>query len=96
MGWNSGYTVMEQTVIVLYDRGLLNKEVLDAVMQPYFGTDIDSGGSQNLKTKDGLLVEDLICKIMEPDKYREATEGFIPDPDDPEWNEKLSDLWYEI
>jgi len=96
MGWNEGYRIMEQQVVTLYDMGLLNKEVLNTIMQPYCGTDIDSGGSQNLRAKDGKDVEKIIVFIMEPEKYREATEGFVPDPKEPEWNGKLSDLWYEI
>jgi hypothetical protein len=96
MGWNAGYTIMEQQVISLYDMGLLNKEVLNALMQPFCNTDIDHGGSYDLKSKDGKSADNIICFIMEPEKYREATEGFVPDPEDPEWNEKLYNLCSEI
>lgn len=87
---------MEQQVISLYDMGVLTKEVLNYTMQPYYGTDIDSGGSRNLKAKDGKGVEEIICLIMEPERYKEATENFIPDPKEPNYNGKLDDMWYEI
>jgi len=60
---------MERSLISLYDTGVLTKTVLEAVMEPYKETDCDSGGSFNLRTNDGLGVEQVICKIMEPEKY---------------------------
>jgi hypothetical protein len=33
---------------------------------------------------------------MEPKRYMEAIDDFVPDPKDPEWNEKLYDLCNEI
>ncbi len=69
MGWNAGYTIMEQTIIALYDTGALTAELLDAVMTPYKHSDCDSGGSYNLVSKDGLGVEEIICKIMKPEEY---------------------------
>ena len=30
MGWNQGYTIMESQVIAIYDKGLLNKDILSA------------------------------------------------------------------
>lgn len=96
MGWNVGYEIMEQQVITLYDAGLLNKEVLNALMEPFRDTDIDHGGSQNLRAKDGKSADNIICFIMEPKRYGEATEGFVPDPEEPDWNEKLYDLCSEI
>lgn len=96
MGWNKGYRIMEQQVVCLYDKGLLNKEVLDTMMEPFKGTDIDHGGSQDLRTNDGKSADDVICFIMEPEKYQEAIESFIPDPEEPDWNEKLYELYNEI
>jgi hypothetical protein len=96
MGWNDGYKIMERQVVELYDLNFLNKEILNAIMQPFCNTDIDHGGSQNLKSKDEKSADDIVCFIMEPEKYLEATENFIPDPEDPSYNEKLYDLWNEI
>lgn len=105
MGWNAGYTIMEAQVIALYDKGVLTAELLDTVMEPYKYTDCDEGGSKNLKTKDGLPVELVICKVMKPDEYQKAI-------DNPDWkdlpyqydksldnwanNEKLWDLYWSI
>jgi hypothetical protein len=96
MGWNVGYEIMEKQVVELYDLGLLNKDVLNAIMQPFCNKDIDHGGSNDLKSRDGKSADDIICFIMEPEKYREATENFISDPEEPDYNEKLHKLWYEI
>lgn len=96
MGWNTGYTIMEQQIISLYDAGMLDKEILNALMEPFKNTDIDHGGCRNLRSKDGKSADDIVCFIMEPKKYQDAVDGFIPDPQEPDWNEKLYDLYNEI
>jgi hypothetical protein len=96
MGWNTGYTIMESQVVSLYDKGVLNKDVLNAIMEPFRDSDIDSGGSMELKAKDGKSADNIICFIMEPEKYNEAIKDFVPDPEEPDWNEKLYDLCEEI
>lgn len=75
MGWNSGFKVMEKTVITAYDENILTSEILDKIMSPYKGTDCDSGGSQNLLSKDDLCVEEIICKIMKPEEYQKAVDN---------------------
>lgn len=65
MGWNAGYTIFEATVIGAYDLGKLDKELLSVLMEPYRGSDIDSGGSRDLVANDGLDVVDVVCKIWE-------------------------------
>ena len=62
MGWNSGYTVFEATVVVAYDLGKLDKALLAVLMEPYRRTDIDSGGSCDLKSKDGKGVEQIVIE----------------------------------
>lgn len=64
MGWNTGYEIMEATVIGAYNLGRLDKRLLKVLMEPYRGTDIDSGGSCDLRTRDGLGVEDVVCKVL--------------------------------
>lgn len=80
MGWNAGYTIMENTVVTLYDSGMLTSDLLNEIMEPYKGTDCDSGGSYDLKAKDGLGVEEIICKTMKPEEYKETVEN-------PKWYE---------
>lgn len=62
MGWNKGYTIFEATVVGAYDLGKLDKELLSVLMEPYRGTDIDSGGSRDLKSKDGKGVEQIVIE----------------------------------
>ena len=104
MGWNIAYEIAEQQVIALYNKGLLTAPVLDALWEPFIGSDIDTAGGQNLKAFDGLNVEQIICKTLEPDDYKDViqhpvwyngeepgTDGFDP------WssNERVYDLFYE-
>lgn len=64
MGWNTGYTIMEATVIGAYDLGKLDKDLLAVLLKPYAGSDIDRGGSCDLVTKKGkLTVEEVVIKI---------------------------------
>ena len=62
MGWNSGYTVFEATVVGAYNLGKLDKALLAVLMAPYRDTDIDSGGSCDLKSKDGKGVEQIVIE----------------------------------
>lgn len=71
MGWNEGYMIFEKTVISVYDTGVLTKELLNAIMQPYIGSDLDHGGCMDLRSHDGLSAGEIVCKIMEPDKFAE-------------------------
>jgi hypothetical protein len=62
MGWNTGYRIFEQTVIGAYDLGKLDKDLLTVLMEPYRGTDIDSGGSCGMEAKDGKEVDQIIIE----------------------------------
>ena len=61
---------MEETVMGAYKLGKLDKKLLAVLLEPYRGTDIDSGGSADLKTKDGLEVPDIVIKIMDPVTFK--------------------------
>lgn len=67
MGWNEGYRVYEETVISTYDSGTLTPEVLRAIIKPYEDTDIDYGGRQGLKTRDGLSADEVVIKLLAPE-----------------------------
>ncbi|MDK9702429.1 MAG: hypothetical protein OEL20_04765 [Sulfuritalea sp.] len=69
MGWNEGYTVMERTVVSLYDAGNLTVESLNAILEPYRGTDIDHGGCMELRTKDGKSADDVILSLLVPAEF---------------------------
>lgn len=96
MGWNSGYAIMEQQVISFYDKGLLTRDILNTLMTPFCNTDIDSGGSQDLKSQDGKSAEEIMCMIMEPEKYQKAIDDCINENGDLSDNEYLTDLWFEV
>ena len=98
MGWNEGYTIFEKQIITLYDAEVLTRDVLTALMEPFRGTDMDAGGGYDFKSKDGKSAEEIVCFIMEPEKYRDAIDNFVPDPDyeDGGASGMFCELWKEI
>jgi hypothetical protein len=60
MGNNSAYTAFEFSVIAAYDHDKLDEPFLRALAEPYRGVDIDSGGSMDLRTKDGKDLEEAL------------------------------------
>jgi hypothetical protein len=71
MGWNDGYTIMEQTVVGAYDLGKLDKDLLGVLLEPYRDTDIDSGGRTGLQSGDGKDIEQIVIEtfgLAMPDK----------------------------
>jgi hypothetical protein len=94
MGNNAAFTSFEASVIAVYNRGVLDKELLDALAAPYEGMDIDRGGMEGTLTKDGLDIDGVICKVY----------GIVlaPYPDIPkDWRKQtpeqqdLNDEWVE-
>lgn len=96
MGWSSGFTIIEDQIIGLYDIGVLNKAVLEAVMDPFVGLDVDFGGFRNVKARDSKNIIDIICEIYEPEKYLKALENARCDEDDSSYNDELKDLYFKI
>lgn len=80
MGWSAGYTALEACVVAVYNKDILDKALMEAIIEPFRDTDCDSAGSMDLKAKDGLGMEEIICKIMEPEKYQEVKQnpGWYP------------------
>ncbi len=91
MGWNTGYAIFEETVIGAYNLGVLDKKLLKVLMEPYRGTDIDSGGSNNLESKDGLSVEEVVIKLMDPVKFKALAVLKKPIAKHPKNHSKLTD-----
>ncbi len=71
MGNNAAYAQFEATVIALYDEGVLTLKVLDILGNMHRGTDIDSGGAQDLRTMDGKGLEQVCVELVHP--------GYEPD-----------------
>lgn len=81
MGWNTGYTIFEATVVGAYDLGKLDKALLEVLMEPYRGTDIDSGGSADLLSKDGKGVERIVVETWGGTMPTEPPGEYDDDPD---------------
>lgn len=62
MGWNTGYTILEYTVIGAYNLGKLDKELLMVLMEPYRDSDIDSGGCMGIISKDGKGLDRIVIE----------------------------------
>ena len=64
MGNNAAFTAFEATVIAVYNRGLLDQELLTELMKPYEGSDIDTGGQRGTLANDGLDIEEIVIKTF--------------------------------
>lgn len=101
MGNNDAYTIFENTVIALYDGGKLDPQLLDALAEPHRGTDIDHGGSRELKTFDGLDLCEVILAIKDPEKFWELRQGYQrlqrehPDVQEPQYDDFFNEQYYE-
>lgn len=95
MGWNTGYTIFESTVIGAYNLGVLDKKLLAVLMEPYRGTDIDEGGCCDLKSKDGLGVEEVVLKVCGK-KLPPKPDGFdLPHRKQTEDQQNAAEEWYD-
>ena len=81
MGWGSGYTIFESTVIGAYDLGKLDKALLTVLMEPYRKTDIDSGGSGDLESEDGKRVEQIVIETWGLEMPAQPRVDYDADPD---------------
>lgn len=71
MGWNEEYTIWEHLIITLYNADMLTKELIEKIVEPFKNTDIDHGGSMDLRAKDGLDADKIVIKLCMPSKYEE-------------------------
>ena len=97
MGWNEAYTIFESTVIGAYDLGKLDKALLTVLMEPYRDSDIDSGGSCDMESKDGKRVEQIVIELwgLEMPKKPAATPEDDPDAWDV-WDGEVYDKFREV
>lgn len=63
MGNNAAFSSFEASVIAVYNKGVLDKELLDALAAPYEGMDIDRGGMAGTLTNDGLDIDGVVMKV---------------------------------
>ena len=71
MAWNEGYEILEKTIVDIYDAGRMDADLLKMILDPYRETDIDHGGSQNLKTRDGKTADDIIIEFLGAPEIKE-------------------------
>jgi len=64
MGNNAAFTAFEATVVACHNKGVLDKDLLSDLMEPYRDSDIDSGGKLGTLSKDGLEVEEIVLKVF--------------------------------
>ena len=103
MGNNQAFTGFEATVISMYDKGILDKEVLSSCMEQYRGMDIDSGGKRGLLSNDGFEVEQVVIKTFGvdlpnepelPSDYKTWTDDQCDQNE--EYQDELWTLFHEI
>ncbi len=93
MGWNEGYSIYEEIVIGLYDKNVLTQDVLQIVLNPFRDTDMDHGGSADLKTHDGLNADEVVVKVAKPefwDNWDKRRNDILQKSDCSTWEQ-----WYE-
>lgn len=79
MGWNDGWRIAEEQLIALHDLGVLTLPVLDAVMKPFGGTDIDEGGLAYRTAKDGKDVFEICIELMADMNDQSVVDSFDDD-----------------
>ncbi len=63
---------MEHTIIVLYNEDILTRDLLSKLMEPFKSLHLENGETDEIAAKDGLMMKEIICKIMEPERYENA------------------------
>ena len=64
MGWSTGFTILEKTIIDCYDAGRLDATLLKILMTPYRDTDIDEGGIADRRSADGKDLYQICIETM--------------------------------
>lgn len=96
MGNNAAFTSFEAAVLAVYNKGVLDRELLDALAAPYKGTDIDRGGMEGTLSVDGLDIDDITLKVYgielppKPDIPYDLRKQWTPE------QYKENDDWFDI
>lgn len=104
MGNNEAFSSFEATVLACYNRGVLTKELLKDLMEPYRDMDVDSGGmTGTLSKKDRLDIVDIVVKTWGfilpvkpklPKNYKDWTRE--QDLANEDWQEKRWEQFQQI
>ena len=96
MGNNGAYSNFQNTVILLYNSGKLDLNILDTLAEEYRDTDIDSGGDTGITAKDGKDLEEICILLVDPEWLPIKNENEVySHPDQWEWEEHYW-KWEEI
>lgn len=90
MGNNAAYSTFEHTIVTLYDKGVLDLGLLDTLAKNLTGESPDSGGSRNLKTKDGKNLELVCIGLVDPEWTPESKVN----SDD--YYEEIYEKWFSL
>jgi hypothetical protein len=94
MGNNAAFTSFEASVIAVYNKGGLDKELLEALAAPYEGTDIDRGGMEGTLAKDGFDIDAIVLSIYGVELPPRPFAG-IDYADQTEEQRAACEEWYE-
>lgn len=90
MGNNNAFRYFEETVIKIYDLGVLTLPVLEAIASEFESTDIDTGGSQDLKSKNGKSIAQICVELVLP-KFQPGVRE-----EDDSWWDAFSEIMYDL
>lgn len=63
------YEFLENVIIGLYSKNLLNKEVLESILLETKGFQMDTGNAEPTYSEDGMTLPFIIMKFYEPEKF---------------------------
>lgn len=64
MGNNAAFTYFEAVTLAVYNRGVLDKELLSELMKTFAYRDIDSGGMLGTLSHDGKDIETIVLDVF--------------------------------
>lgn len=92
MGNNAAFRQFEAAVIAAYDSNVLTLELLDKLGEQWRGTDIDSGGSEDLTSTDELDIFEVIVRTINPELFAKLQES----PGDETYSDEIGDAFIDI
>jgi len=63
MGNNAAYSNFEGVIIAIYDKGVLDADLLESICEVFRDQDADSGDVGDVTAKDGLNLYEILIKV---------------------------------
>jgi hypothetical protein len=70
--------IISEQIIVLYNKNILNKDILECLVKPYLNTECNTDSFYEV-ANDGKDVHEIICLTMMPEKYNAIKDNLIFD-----------------